>query len=164
MPGLGQMAGWLLVLLAGSIGAAGAEPAVILIDAGARSAEGSLGFGWSQREKDRERTFQWIERLEADVWFEVAAPAPMQLRVVAAPQYMGWRRQRVGLILNDRYLGEFLCEHDPGFHESILPVPAELLTAGRNRLVLRMAYQESLGRDPRELALAVDLMELKGVP
>ncbi|HBA85002.1 MAG TPA: hypothetical protein DCZ95_12980 [Verrucomicrobia bacterium] len=149
------------LLLCAAVGWGSPASSGVLIDVGAPPSESSLGFGWSKREKDSERTFQWIDRMEADVWFELAAPAAMRLYVTAAPQYMGWRRQKVGVILNDRYLGEFLCEHNPSFQVYDLPVPSEYLLAGKNRLVLRMAYRESLGRDPRELALAVDAVELK---
>ena len=76
---------------------------------------------------------------------------------------MGWRRQKVSVVLNDRFVGEFLCEHDPSFHVYCLPVPVSCLKVGKNRLVFRMAYRESLGKDPRELALAVDAIELKSL-
>lgn len=136
-----------------------ASEEILRLDVGSLSAEPSLGFGWSRRERDKNRTFQWICRAEADVFFEwKGRPGNVVLELVAAPLYMPWRRQKIGVTLNNRFVGEILCELSPDFKAYVLPIPADAWRAGRNRLILRMGYWEQLGRDSRELALAVDTL------
>lgn len=163
---------WLLVLGAlpliggAALGGAGPNvggrlPAAIVIDVGTEEATAHLGYGWSRLERDGERTFSWIKRLEADVWFELERGRALELSVTAAPLYLSQRRQNIGVYVNDHFLVEWLCPHAPRYETFRARIPAEVLREGKNRLVLRMGYKRSIGPDRRELSLAVDRMRLE---
>lgn len=136
-------------------------PERIVIDLGTRDAAGRTGFGWSRPERDHERTFVWIKHMEADVWFDLAEVAPQEVLVTAAPLYIEHRRQNIGLYVNDRFVTEWVCANGPGFQDHAARIPAELLTAGRNRLTFRVGYRRQIGGDKRLLALAVDRIVLR---
>jgi hypothetical protein len=113
-------------------------------------------------EGDGERTFRWIKRLEADVWFDLKETAALELEVTAAPLFLGHRRQNIGVYVNNGFLVEWVCPPRPGYAAYRAPVPAGLLREGRNRLTLRLGYKRRLGDgEDRELALAVDRIELR---
>jgi hypothetical protein len=128
------------------------------IDVGSPAAARHLGFGWSRGERIRGTggVFQWVKRLEADVWFDVADPADTDLWLRAAPLYLQYQRQNIGVYVNGRFLKEWVCPDKPDYTDYHLVIPAEALKVGRNRLILRMGYRKRMGRDQRELALAVD--------
>jgi hypothetical protein len=128
----------------------------ILIEPASPSAGPHLGFGWcGQPEYADGREFKWIDRLEADVWFESDATRDTAITFMAAPLYIHWRRQVIGVYINNHFVNEWLCPDRPDFQEYRLEVPAALLQPGRNRLTFRMAYRRRNPPDRRELALAV---------
>ena len=127
-----------------------------LVWAGER-AEMELGFGWSRGESGH----RWITRAEADLWFDLPAARELTFRLEAAVPYLHWRRQRIGLYVNGRWVAEWLAADDPEFHDYTVAVPATYFVEGRNRLTLRMAYTTHIGRDQRLLALAVRTVTLE---
>jgi hypothetical protein len=149
-----------IVLLAMSLAAATAlaegMPVRELVWAGERT-EMELGFGWSRGESEH----RWITRAEADLWFDLPAARELTFRLQAAVPYLHWRRQRIGLYVNGRWVAEWPAADDPEFHDYTVVVPAAYVVAGRNRLTLRMAYTTHIGRDQRLLALAVRTVTLE---
>jgi hypothetical protein len=135
----------------------------LLINLGSRPAQEHLGFGWSRGERAREEggIFQWIKCLEADVWWEVGAAEDLHLWVRAAPLYLPWKRQNVGVYVNGTFLTEWVCPDHSEYSEYYAPIPAEVLKEGRNRLMFRLGFRKRVGRDKRELALAVDKILLR---
>lgn len=115
-----------------------------------------LGFGWSHAERHRDGAFRWIEHMEADIWTEqVHLPGDLQFRMEAAVAHLSWRRQRVGLFINNRLIHEWVSPDDHLFHEYAYMVPSDVWRIGRNRITLRAAYRTRIGRDRRYLTLAV---------
>jgi hypothetical protein len=136
----------------------------IVVDVGTREARAMLGFGWSRPERDAERTFTWIKRQEADVWFELEKPtSDYKLHVVAAPLYIHYLQQNIGVYLNDEFVAEWICEQDPAFQDFSTVVPVQYFKEGRNRLILRVGYRRKVPGDKRELGLAVDRITLAPV-
>ena len=155
---------WLCMGL--SLVAAGELPGLgdqgeLVIDVGRRRALVHLGFGWSQRESVPGRTFSWIKRLEADVWFHLDTVADLELELTAAPLYLGHRRQNIGVFLNNHFVTEWVCPDSPEYADYRVAVPADVLREGKNRLTLRMGYRRLPEGDERELALAVDKIVLR---
>lgn len=135
----------------------GLRPGTIVIEPARRRAREHLGFGWSRREPILGRWARWISHLEADVWFVPQSPVTdMVLCVSAAPLYLDWKRQNIGVFINNRFLGEWLCPDSPGFREYRMTIPAQFLTPSTNRLTLRMGYRRRIRPDRRELSLAVE--------
>jgi hypothetical protein len=131
------------------------KPAGILIRPGIALADRHLGFGWSGREQRRRPQYRWITRLEADVWFDLQQAVDHELWVNAAPMYLDWQRQVVGVYVNGRFVAEWTCPDDPGFHDYRCDLPAAHLRTGRNRVTLRLAYRHRIPGDARSFALAV---------
>ena len=117
----------------------------------AERAEMELGFGWSRGESSH----RWVSRAEADLWFDLSAAGDMTFSLQAGVPYLHWRRQRIGLYVNGRWVAEWVAADDPEFHVYTVAVPAAYFVEGRNRLTLRMAYRTHIGRDHRLLALSV---------
>lgn len=141
-----------------------AFPGDVLMDLGAASEGAELGYGWSRPERTGERQYRWIKQREADVWFHLAQPAESDLWILAAPLYLHYRRQNIGVYLNDRFVTEWVCPDSPDYAAYRARVPAELLLPGRNRLILRLGYKARVPTDKRDLALAVDSMLLRPAP
>lgn len=125
------------------------------IDLGSDTAEPSLGFGWSHGESGTNRTFRWMDRLEADIWFESDGGSEVELALNAAPMYLAWKRQVIGVYVNGRFIAEWRCPDDPEFHDYSVTLPAGTLKPGRNRLTLRLGYHRRVPPDTREVGLAV---------
>ncbi len=132
------------------------NPNGIIIDVGGDEPEGSMGFGWSRKESDHVRTFRWIEGLEADVWFDLEESTDLRLRIKAAPLYIGWKRQNIGIYVNQRFLKEWVCPDSHEFAEYSVDIPGYYLRDGSNRMILRLGYSHRIGRERRELSLAVE--------
>lgn len=128
----------------------------VVIDVGGDEPEGSLGFGWSHREHEHERAFRWIEHLEADVWFELDEVSDLNIRLRAAPLHLYWKRQNIGVYVNQRFVTEWLCPDRQVYREYQALIPTHFLKPGKNRLTLRMGYRYRVPPDPRERALAVE--------
>lgn len=119
-----------------------------------------LGFGWGRSEGAGSFNFRWINRLEADLWFEVDRISNMILAIRAAPLYLNYRRQKIGVYINNAYIMEWICPDDPGFRDYRVDVAATCFKKGKNRLTLRMSYLKRDAHDERELSLAVDTIFL----
>lgn len=141
-----------------------ANPTNIVLKVGTRRGGRALGSGWSRGERRDGRTFRWITHMEADARFTLKTPADVDVALRAAPMYLTWRRQSIGLYMNGRFVTEWVCPDDPDFHDYQFTVPASFLRAGRNRLTLRMAYRRGVPGDDRQLALAVETIVLTPRP
>lgn len=119
-----------------------------------------LGYGWSRPEHGLGRRFRWISELEADIWVDVPHVGDRVFSMTAAIPHLHWRRQRIGLFVNNRYVTEWPAPDDAAFHEYRADLDGRLLEPGRNRITLRMAYRTRIGRDSRRLALAVEAIAL----
>ncbi len=153
-----------LALLLGLVASAGSEdpampdprPGDIRLNIGATDeSEGQLGFGWSRREHVRDETFRWMEHLEADATFELERDSDLEVWIDAAPLYLNWRKQQFGLYLNGRFIAEQVMPHDHLSRVYLFHVPARFVREGTNSLTLRAGYRHRVGRERRELALAV---------
>lgn len=156
---------WLGLLLAHPVFGQ-VTPPVVEINVGTLEAREFLGFGWSRPEGNRAdpRTFTWIKRKEADVWFEMEdVQGDMTLQLTAAPLYINHLKQNVGVYLNGTFIKEWFCPHDADFHTYEAQLPAALFKMGRNRLILRVGYLREVPGDERKLGLAVDRIVLSRV-
>ena len=133
----------------------------LVLHLGVDGDESYLGFGWSRGEGRAERRFRWIKRMEADVWVELDKVSAVDIWFKAAPLYLNWRRQVVGLYVNNHFVSEWVCPDQPGESVYHARIPAETLRTGRNRLTFRMAYRKHHRRDRRELALKVETIILQ---
>ena len=146
----------MFALTVGLAGAAHASTNTLVIEPAAASGESHLGFGWSSQSENADgRDFRWINHLEADTWFDLAAAADTAIVFTAAPLYINWRRQVIGVYVNGRFVTEWICPDQPDFQDYRVAVPAALLKPGRNCLTLRAAYRRRIPPDSRELALGV---------
>ena len=131
------------------------------LNIGGGADEEALGFGWSRQEYVGGYRFRWMTRLEGDLWVHVDQPGDLSLRLVAAIPHLDWRRQRIGLFVNGRFVTDWQAPDDHLFHAYEADIPASLIKDGENRLTFRTAYRTRIGRDSRRLALAVDTIELR---
>jgi hypothetical protein len=146
----------LIIILLAAAGVVRADTNSILIEPASPSAAPYLGFGWcGQSECADGREFKWVDRLEADVWFDLDAARDTAIDFTAAPLYINWRRQVIGIYINNRFVTEWLCPDRPDFQDYRVTVPAALLQPGRNRMTFRLAYRRRNAPDRRQLALAV---------
>lgn len=150
------------ILLAGlllCVCGAGADP--LRIDVGAEEPGAERGYGWGERERDGERSFSWIRALEADLFMDAAPTSAVTCTLWAVPFYQPHRKQRIGLFVNHRLLGEWTAPHVARwtFYPFRCRIPAEAWREGRNRITLRSAYKAGPGN--REVSLAVDRLEFE---
>lgn len=134
----------------------------VTIYPGTDEAAHRLSEGWSHAEGRGERSFRWITELEADVRVELEHIRPMHFSMKAAIPHVHWRRQRIGLFVNARYVTEWQAPDDHYPHVYEATIPATYLHEGLNRITLRMAYRTRIGADHRKLALAVYAIHLRG--
>lgn len=133
----------------------------VVIDVGGDEPEGSMGFGWSYKERDHVRTFRWIEHMEADVWFEREEVGEMKLRVEAAALHVEGMRQNIGVYINHAFITEWVCPDHHEFTMYHIRIPRQHLRPGNNRLTLRVGYRHRIERERRELGLAVERIVLE---
>ena len=87
--------------------------------------------------------------------FDLGGVSDAELTFTAAPLYLDWRRQVVGVYVNSHFVKEWLCPDNGDFHDYQVLIPAGFLKQGRNVLTFRMAYQRNQPPDRRELSLNV---------
>lgn len=135
----------------------------VLLDIGTMQAKPFLGYGWGPADRQGDHTYRWIEALDADVEGVLgeAVDGPLEVWLVAAPQYVPYTRQRFAIYINERYIGERVCPDHNGFAVYRFDVPAGLVRAGETRLRLRLGYRKQVGPDRRELSLRVDRLLLR---
>lgn len=160
---MNRLCRFIAVLVGVGFGSVMAEspPSVAVLDLGRAGDDASLGYGWSVRESMKGRSFRWVNRMEADIWLSLDQPQNLMLHMEAAVAWLDWRKQRIGLFVNNRYVTEWAGPDDHPFKTYEAFVPADYWVAGRNRLTLRMAYETRIGQDSRKLSLAVDRIELR---
>ncbi len=161
--------GWLRVgsiLLAGIVWGGGAATAVSAgaeliheIVPGAVAEADWIGRGWSHAETNPERTFRWMIAMEADLYWDWTEPEAVTLTLITGIAHQPYRRQRIGLFINNRYVTEWLAKDDSAFHAYTTAVPAVYWQSGPNRITLRAAYTTRLGADRRSLAVAVERLQ-----
>lgn len=137
---------------------AGAEE--LRLDIGTMAPKPHLGFGWGLSERSGGHQFRWIKNLEADIRIEVVSPRDAELVLRARPQYLPYTRQTVSVLLNGKYVGEWVCPDHPGYATYRMSLPAPCWKPGKNILTFRMAYRKQVGPDRRELSLCVDTVTL----
>ena len=133
----------------------------IVLEMGSGAIDESLGFGWSRPENRDGIAYRWISHLEADVYVDLPATAPMDFWIQAAPYYLSWKQQNIGLYANGKFVDELVCPADSEFHAYRFVIPADVLKEGRNTLTLRMGYRYRAPRDKRELSLRVQQVLLR---
>jgi len=74
---------------------------------------------------------------------------------------VSWRRQMVGIYVNNHFVSEWIMPDHPKLAYFSTTIPRQFVLAGKNRITLRMGYQFSVRPDPRKLALAVDRIEVQ---
>jgi hypothetical protein len=156
-----------LTVLLGTCFAAEPEgplPPVIEIHPGWSRDEPMLGFGWSWREKFGRGMVRWISHMEADVFFELGKEESLGLELVAAPLYLSWQRQNIGVYINGAFVHEWICPDSPDFATYRTRISDRYLRKGRNTLTLRMGYRHRMPPDERELSLIVDSITLEALP
>ena len=136
-------------------------PVLWSLNVGDVSDDEVLGFGWSRAEHVGGHRFRWITHLEGDVWAELSAPTDLTFTFTAMIPHLDWRRQRIGLFVNNRFVTDWQAPDDHHFHTYETDIPSAFMKEGRNRITLRMAYKTRIGQDSRRLSLAVDMMELR---
>jgi hypothetical protein len=119
-----------------------------------------LGFGWQPRTRVFGRMARWIGRLEADVRFDVDEVQDINFTLTAVPRYHHYRQQNIGLVVNGSFIEEWVCPKDFEYRDYSTVIPGDVLKKGPNTITLRMGYRRREGKDPRELALAVDRIVL----
>lgn len=141
--------------------AAAALPEPVELEMASEAAAPHLGFGWGQGESSTNRSFRWICRLEADILFDVKAASDLGVSLNAAPMYMTWKRQVIGVYVNGRFVTEWMCPDSPDFQDYSVTVPAALVRPGKNTLTLRLGYRRRVPPDTREVGLAVHRVSIK---
>ncbi len=131
------------------------------IEVAAPDAVPFLGYGWGGPERKGESGFRWIEHMEADVLFDLPAAGDLDVVVKAAPMYLSWRRQVVGLYVNGRFVTEWTCPDNPNVSEHGVVIPAGMVQVGTNRLTLRVGYRRKVPPDRREVSLAVESIRIR---
>ncbi len=137
------------------------RPGDTVLDIGSKSSDESLGFGWSRAEGRGENGYRWITHLEADILFDLPAVSAVDFWIRAAPYYLNWKQQNIGLYVNAEFAGEIVCPADSEFRDYHFSIPADLLKEGRNALTLRMGYRYRAPKDKRELSLRVKQVVLR---
>ena len=138
---------------------------IVRLDFGKKETRAALGFGWSNDERGPKRDYIWMEHLEADLWVELEDRDARTLIMELVPQYVGWRKQSIGIYINDKFVNELVCPlvYDYITMETIIPENA--FRKGKNKITFRCGFKRKphTTKDQRELALAVDWLELRPV-
>jgi len=134
----------------------------IIIYPGLSDHELWLGYGWSNQEKHPEGMVRWISHMEADLYFVPEKLEDLHMKLRAAPLYVSWRQQKIGVYINGTYLTEWLCPAHPDLEDYRTTLPSEMLKEGTNTITLRMGYRLRLPPDSRELSLLVHGLQLTG--
>lgn len=137
----------------------------IVVDIGSPEASGARGYGWRhQDERSGAETFSWIRGLEGDLRIDIPQPGRYELEIYAYPFYYEDFSQRFAIFLNNSYVDEWICHHDPEwiFYRYSTVIPAHLISAGENKLTFRMDYQSH--HEPRGYSLAVSRVALRPFP
>ena len=128
---------------------------LIEIHIGDTDAKNYLGDGWSRRTHVKHRMVRWLTKMEGDVYIELDEAKDCKISVTAAPQYLHYRRQNIGLYVNKHLVAEWVFPNDPGYADFEAVIPAKVLKEGKNTLTFRAGYRRRIRPDPRELSIAV---------
>lgn len=118
--------------------------------------------GWSSPEGVPGRRINWTNRIEADILVSLGPTADRDVEVTAFPFYLQGKRQRAGLFVNHRFVGDWEYADEPAFETHHIHVPATYWKEGENILTLRTGYTgRNPGRDRRKLGLQVDSLVIR---
>jgi hypothetical protein len=130
------------------------------VELGTENDAAVLGFGWGDRGQVRGESVRWVDRLEADVIFESVGGGDREIVVRAAQEPVHWRRHRIGVWVNNQYVGEMPTSKDRRFIDYRFLVTENLLREGENTLTLRMAYRIRIGEPKYRFSLAINRIDL----
>ncbi len=119
------------------------------------------GNGWSYPEKNkRGNDFQWAMGEQAELGLPIGPPrdASIRFRVLPFPQPASSPRP-LELWLNDRHLAT-LALPSKKWTEQEVEVPASAWRVGANVLFLRFPRTEEAAKNPRDLSVAFDYLEV----
>ena len=137
-----------------------AESTNLVIELADPPANVQRGFGWLQPEQNDDFSFVWMNHLEADVWVTLDSTAATEIEIRAVPYYHD-RSQNLGLYVNGRWIGEWICSiHSKWRLETYTAkIPDGVLKLGQNRITLRASYR--IGDEDRQYAVAVSRITLR---
>ena len=118
-------------------------------------AEDTKGYGWGSPERVHGRVVRWMNGREADLYLACDEPLDRTLEITCAPLLYPFRQQNVGVFINRRYAGEWVCPHKTDFRSYLIEIPADYWIAGTNTLTLRVGYLKRNPPDRREMGLSV---------
>lgn len=130
---------------------------------GESSSDHLVGAGWGLAEQHTPPPFRWLLHLEGDIEVELDVAQDLALEWVGAAAHLSWRRQRIALYVNNRYVAEWGMPDDAEFHAFQAEIPARYWLEGTNRLTWRAAYRTRLGRSQREFAFAIHSIVLRSL-
>ena len=138
-----------------------ADHVVWSVQPGEPGSDESLGFGWGDPERHTPPSFRWIHHLEGDVRADIDVVDEYEFNLHAGVAHLSWRRQRIALYVNHRYVTEWMAPDDHHVHDYTTVIPARYFNEGENKITLRAAYRTALGGSRREYAVAVHSIELR---
>ena len=138
----------------------------VALDFDAATTESALHSGWSGFEARPDgTTFVWATGTESGIVFGATESLPIAVRATLWPANLGGRTQVLRALVNGRQIG--VAKLAAGEQTLQAQVPARVVTAGLNLLVLQFAYAMppsatgSGSNDHRPLACAFDRLVLQ---
>ena len=133
----------------------------LVIEVAAPPANVQLGFGWLHPERNTSFSFVWMNHLEADVWVALDAASAAEIEIKAAPFYLNYRTQSLGLYVNGRFIQEWICPIHSEWRLDTYDaeIPQGILKPGNNRITLRAGYR--IGNEGSQLSVAVNSIILR---
>jgi hypothetical protein len=120
-----------------------------------------LGFGWLHPERNTNFSFVWMNHLEADVWVTLDTASAAEIEIKAAPYYLNYRSQSLGLTVNGRFIQEWVCPIHSAWRLDTYTakIPRGILKPKTNCITLRASYR--IGDEGSQLAIAVNSITLR---
>jgi hypothetical protein len=140
----------------------GTVPPIVFEMGSAKSGE-DLDEGWDKAERVGGHIARWLKAMEGDVFIELDEVMDYRVTLEAAPLYIHFRRQSVGLYVNRKYVCEWVFPDAHTFTTFEDVIPASMLREGTNTFTLRVGYIRRIRPDPRELGVAVERITLTPV-
>jgi hypothetical protein len=133
----------------------------LVIEVAAPPANVQLGFGWLQPERNTQFSFVWMNHLDADVWVELDTASAADIEIRAAPYYLNYRSQSLGLTVNGRFIREWTCpiHSEWRLDTYVARIPGGILKPGKNRITLRAGYR--IGDEGSQRAIAINTITLR---
>ncbi len=131
------------------------EKKSIVIDVPSVKAKKRLGFGWGHRCRAMGKMVRWISRMEGEFRVKLVSGQAYKIEMTAAPQYLHYRRQNIGIYVNNHFVSEWVFPDDPGFTDFEAVIPGKYIKDGKNVIVFRVGYLRHIRPNPKEIAVAV---------